>query len=82
MKKINTIGKFFQRRKTQSKNFSVMSLLLFVFLFSLASSCEDENVDVLLQDMAEFDKAYIPVLYYVRQGEMDNAKRSVFFLIV
>ncbi|MFK7773122.1 MAG: hypothetical protein AB8F94_13325 [Saprospiraceae bacterium] len=57
-----------------------MSLLLFVFLFSLASSCEEENVNVLLQDMAEFDKAYIPVLYYVRQGEMANAKKSVFFL--
>lgn len=80
MKEVNTIGNFFQRGKAQSKNFSIMSLLLFVFLFSLSSSCEDENVDVLLHDMAEFDKAYIPVLYYVRQGEMDNAKRSVFFL--
>ncbi len=78
--KITTIGKIFRKGKMQSKNFSVMSLLLFVFLFSLSSSCEDENVDVLLHDMAEFDKAYIPVLYYVRQGEMDNAKRSVFFL--
>lgn len=80
MKKINTTNSFLQRQTKQNKNFSIMSLLLFVFLFSLASSCEEENVNVLLQDMAEFDKAYIPVLYYTRRGEMDNAKRSVFFL--
>jgi hypothetical protein len=80
MKKINTIDSFFQRRKVHYGNFSIISLLLFVFLFSLVSSCEEDNVNVLLHDMAEFDKAYIPVLYYVRQGEMDNAKRAVFFL--
>lgn len=80
MKKIYKVSKFFQRRKAPRKLFSVMSLLLFVFLFSLSSSCEDENINVLLQDMAKFDKAFIPVLYYVRQGEMDNAKKSVFFL--
>lgn len=80
IKEIKLIGQFFQRRKTRSKNISVISFLLFVFLLSMSSSCEDENVNVMLHDMAEFDKAYIPVLYYVRQGEMDNAKRSVFFL--
>lgn len=80
MKKINTINNFFINRKVSFGNYSIKSLLLFVFLFSLASSCEKDNVNVLLQDMAEFDKAYIPVLYYVRQGEMDNAKRAVFFL--
>lgn len=80
MRKINTSYNFFEKRKEQHRIFSMISLLLFVFLFSLASSCEENNANVLLQDMAEFDKAYIPVLYYVRQGEMDNAKKSVFFL--
>ena len=80
MKNINTNNRLFKRRKEQNNKFSMMSLLLFVLLISLASSCEEENVNIMLQDMAEFDKAYIPVLYYVRQGEMDNAKKSVFFL--
>ena len=80
MRKININSNFFGKRKEQCYNFSIVGLLLFVILFSLASSCEEENVNVLLKDMAEFDKAYIPVLYYVREGEMHNAKRAVFFL--
>lgn len=55
-------------------------LLIFVFVFSLGSSCEEPKVNVLLQDMATFDRAFIPVLFYVRHDEMDNARKSVFFL--
>lgn len=55
-------------------------ILLFTLLISSANSCEDKEVNVLLQDMAEFDRAFIPVLFYVRHGEMDNARKSVFFL--
>lgn len=55
-------------------------LVLFTLIVSTASSCEEKNVNVMLNDMAKFDRAFIPVLFYVRNGEMDNAKRSVFFL--
>lgn len=54
--------------------------VLFTCLICFASSCKEEVENVLINDMANFDKAYIPVLYYVRQGEMENAKKSVFFL--
>ncbi|MFK8006305.1 MAG: hypothetical protein AB8H03_08045 [Saprospiraceae bacterium] len=57
--------------------------VLIIMLICSANSCEQKILEVenvLLQDMANFDKAFIPVLYYVRQGEMDNAKKSVFFL--
>lgn len=47
-------------------------LFLFALVFSFGSSCEKEEVNVLLQDMAIFDRAYIPVLFYVRHGEMDG----------
>lgn len=55
-------------------------LLLTTFLISSASSCEEEDVNVMLQDMAKLDSAFIPVLFYVRNGEMQNAKKSVFYL--
>ncbi len=55
-------------------------ILVFVFIISTGSSCEKKEVNVLLQDMASFDRAFIPVLFYVRHGEMDNARKSVFFL--
>jgi hypothetical protein len=56
----------------------MMCLLLFVFLFFLSSSCEDDDANVLLEEMAAFDKAYIPVLYFVQQGDMGNTK-DLFF---
>lgn len=56
----------------------MMCLLLFVFLFFSSSSCEDDDANVLLEEMAAFDKAYIPVLYFVQQGDMGNTK-DLFF---
>lgn len=70
MKNINII---WQQQKTYG-------MLLFIFFFSLASSCEKDNVNVMLSDLAKFDEAFVPVLYYVQQDELDNAKRAVFFL--
>lgn len=55
-------------------------LLLFVLVVSVGSSCEKEEVNVVLNDMAALDRAFIPVLVYVLEGEMDAAKKSVFFL--
>ena len=49
MRKININSNFFGKRKEQCYNFSIVGLLLFVILFSLASSCEEENVNVLFE---------------------------------
>lgn len=75
-----------QTKKYLMKSIYKIAFLVVVFI-SMANSCveqngrlSNDNSDTLIQDMVDFDKAYIPVLYYVRKGELDHAKRAVFYL--
>lgn len=54
--------------------------VLVVMLITMASSCEEKAEQTLTKDMVEFDQAFVPVLYYVMKGDMDMARKSVFYL--
>lgn len=54
--------------------------ILFVIIFSVASSCEEKVENSLTKDMVELDKSFVPVMYFVLQGDLREAKKSSFFL--
>ena len=50
-----------------------------MFIF-MAGSCEDKTEAILHEDMVEFDKSFVPVLYHVWNDDLASAKRASFFL--
>ena len=56
-----------------------LSILLLGIIF-LNGKCIPEKENIFVKKMVEFDKAFVPVLYYVYQGDILNAKSSVFYL--
>ena len=56
-----------------------LSILLLGIIF-LNGKCNPEKENIFVKKMVEFDKAFVPVLYYVYEGDLPNAKKSVFYL--
>jgi len=49
-----------------------LSILLLGLLF-LNGKCNPEKENIFVKKMVEFDKAFVPVLYYVYQGLFDES---------
>ncbi len=55
-------------------------LLTLVFLLMTISSCRETPANLVLKDMANFDRAFIPVYFFVETNQMALAQKSVFHL--
>lgn len=67
------------KTKQPMKNIKLYLLPILIIL-SFSLSCSEEIENDLYDDMVMFDRALIPVLYYIHNGEVSSAKEATFFL--
>ncbi len=60
--------------------FITAPLLTLAFLLIPISSCRETPAEFVLKDMATFDRAFIPVYFFVETNQMELAKKSIFHL--
>ena len=58
-------------------SYSFIKIGITLLLMSFFLGCSEEEEQAFLSDMAEFDQAYIPVLYHVRLNQLDQANQYI-----
>jgi hypothetical protein len=58
----------------------IAPFLTLAFLLMNVNACQETPEQFILQDMAAFDQAFIPVYFFVETNQMTLAKKSIFHL--